>query len=49
MMMIFIGYIIFLILVLVFFWSLCSVGKEYDEEMFKILNDHLEESKYSNK
>lgn len=48
-MMIFIGYITFLVLVLVFFWSLCLAGKEYDEEMFKILNDHLEESKYDNK
>jgi hypothetical protein len=48
-MMMYIGYLLFMSLVLIFFCSLCSVGKEYDEEMFKTLNDNLEKSKYNNK
>lgn len=48
-MMMYIGYLLFMSLVLLFFCSLCSAGKEYDEEMFKTLNDHLKESKYDNK
>ena len=36
-MFMYVGYLMFLSLVLLFFCSLCSVGKEADEEMYEEL------------